>query len=236
MDRYGRRDSITAVELELLSPFYGFGRHDQHASEPTLQTHNIEEPRLPPRETRWKSKHFWQIGTGYRKPHESGSSSQYVDTIKPLISSGDKQSKSSKRSQLWGKFHGGWRTGVALGALGAVIVLTINVSLLIWIKAKYHVPNDGAATVFEGSCSQKTKISVWCHLAINVCSTLLLSASNTAMQVLSAPTRADVDKAHARGSWMDIGISSIRNLRICHWQRVTLWLVLVLSSIPLHLL
>ena len=139
-------------------------------------------------------------------------------------------------NQPFRNFHGGWRTGVALGTLGAFIVLIINISLLIWIKANHHVPNDGVATVYEGSCSKKTSISVWCHLAINVCSTLLLSASNNAMQCLSAPMRADVNSAHSRGMWLDIGIPSIKNLHTVGWRRVTLWAVLGLSSLPLHLL
>lgn len=197
MSRYGRRESITETELDLLSPFAGFGPHAPHGSEP-----------LPP----------------------------VRHTVDPLIAPNETRSKLTKKGQFWRKFHGGWRTTVALGALGSLIVLIINVCLLIWIKAKYHVPDSGAATVFEGSCPEKTKISVWCHLAINVCSTLLLSASNNAMQVLSAPTRADVDKAHARGFWMDVGIPSIKNLRIVGWRRVMLWGILALSSIPLHLL
>ena len=96
--------------------------------------------------------------------------------------------------------------------------------------------NFTIATVFEGDCGKKTKISVWCHLLINACSTLLLSASNNAMPCLSAPTRSNVDNAHASGSWLDIGIPSTRNLRTVGWKRVVLWAVLGLSSLPLHLL
>jgi len=198
MSRYGRRDSIPETELELLSPFAGFGRKDTH--------------------------------------HLKPSAGQFSDAVEPLVSLKEDPSKLTKRRRILRKFHGGWRTGAALGAIGALVVLLINVSLLLWIRAKYHIPNNGSATVFEGSCSKKTTISLWCHLAINVCSTLLLSASNNAMQVLSAPTRANVDKAHGRGFWMDVGIPSVKNLRIVGWNRVILWAALGLSSIPLHLL
>ncbi len=234
MDRYGRRDSIVESELDLLSPYYGFGRHDPHASGPPTRIHEAIEP---PRKSRnWKSLIFPLSGPESHRSHPSEPLPRNADSSNPLISSNETTPDSKGKRKLWHKFHGGWRTGVALGALGAIIVLIINVCLLIWIKAKFHVPNNGSATVFEGSCSQKTKISVWCHLAINICSTLLLSASNNAMQVLSAPTRAEVDKAHRQGFWLDIGIPSMKNLRIAHWQRVTLWTVLLLSSIPLHLL
>ena len=134
------------------------------------------------------------------------------------------------------KLYGGWRTGVAWGALGALVLLVINVALLIWIRSSHIISDSGLATIFEGDCGKKTSISLWFHLFINACSTLLLSASNNAMQCLSAPTRSNVDRAHARGSWLDIGIPSMRNLRIVEWKRVLLWAILGLSSLPLHLL
>ena len=200
MSRLDRQMSSTEAEPDLLSPFFGFGYHDNDPSpSETSRSLILDESR---------------IATPFTRSD-------------PTLSTG---------SRVWRKFHGGWRSGVAAGALGAVIVLIINVCLLIWVKAKYHVPDDGSATVFRGSCAQKTKISVWCHLAINVCSTLLLSASNNTMQVLTAPTRADVDHAHGRGFWLDVGIPSMKNLRMVGWKRVTLWAILGLSSIPLHLL
>lgn len=232
-DRYGRRYSTTETELDLISSFHCFGPHESNLSGPP-QTHETIEPLR--RGTNWKSFLTPFLEAKSRSSLVSTQAFQPAEPSKPLLPSDDARLEPRKRRKLWARFHGGWRTGVALGALGAIIALIINVCLLIWIKAKYHVPNDGAAIVFEGSCSQKTKISVWCHLAINVCSTLLLTASNNAMQVLSAPTRADVDKAHTRKLWLDVGITSIKNLRIAIWQRVTLWSILLLSSIPLHLL
>ncbi|KAH7310596.1 hypothetical protein B0I35DRAFT_412089 [Stachybotrys elegans] len=76
---------------------------------------------------------------------------------------------------------------------------------------------------------------MWCELAINIMSTLLLGASNNCAQLLSAPTRQDIDKAHSRGRWLDIGVGSVRNLRYIPVWRGFLWLILLLSSIPLHL-
>lgn len=55
-------------------------------------------------------------------------------------------------------------------------------------------------------------------------------------QCLSSPTRIEVDKAHAQGRWLDIGIPSIRNVRHLSRQRIKLWVLLALSSLPLHLL
>lgn len=79
-------------------------------------------------------------------------------------------------------------------------------------------------------------MSLWLHLAINVLSTVLLGASNYCMQCLSSPTRGDVDKAHSKGVWLDIGVPSVRNLRRISGRRFALWCLLAVSSIPLHFL
>ncbi len=65
---------------------------------------------------------------------------------------------------------------------------------------------------------------------------MLLGASNYTMQCLSAPTRSEVDKAHSQGIWLDIGVPGVRNLRRISGVRITLWWLLAISSIPLHLL
>ena len=56
------------------------------------------------------------------------------------------------------------------------------------------------------------------------------------MQCLTAPTRTDIDEAHAKGRRLDIGILSVRNLGSIGVKRVLLWSLLGLSSVPLHLL
>lgn len=137
--------------------------------------------------------------------------------------------------RFW-RFHGGWRTGVAIGMTGASIILLLNIGLLIWIHVFLKPDNSGLAIAFEGSCDRTKTISTWCHLAINIISTLLLGANNIGMQCLSAPTRAEVDAAHAQGTWLSIGVPNALNLGSSGPVRVTLWLVLGLSSIPLHLL
>lgn len=56
------------------------------------------------------------------------------------------------------------------------------------------------------------------------------------MQCLSSPTREDIDRAHSRHIWLDIGVPSIRNLRSIARNRIVLWWFLAFSGIPLHLL
>lgn len=132
------------------------------------------------------------------------------------------------------RFHG-WRMSVSVCAGTAGVVLLINSILTLWASIKYG--NEGGfATLQEGSCKKTKTLSLWLHLAINVLSTLLLSASNYSMQCLASPTREEVDKAHRRQIWLDIGVPSVRNLRHISWYRITLWSLLALSGVPLHLL
>ena len=129
----------------------------------------------------------------------------------------------------------GYHFGVLLCAYTAVTVTVINLAFLIWAISKSGLRED-LGTLQDGNCGRIQKSSLWIHLAINVLSTILLSASNYTMQCLSSPTRNEIDKAHGHGIWLDVGVPSFRNLRKISRYRVTLWWILALSSIPLHLL
>ena len=129
----------------------------------------------------------------------------------------------------------GWRGTVAMGVFLTFLVLSLNVAVLSWTTANFAI-TGGVATLYTGSCSVTKTISIWSHLAINALGTILLGVSNNAMQCLSAPTRSEVDQAHSRGDWLDIGVPGTRNLWKISRRRLILWLFLGLSSVPLHLL
>ena len=65
---------------------------------------------------------------------------------------------------------------------------------------------------------------------------MLLCGSNYVMQVLAAPNREEVDRAHAQRRWLHIGVPNLRNLRYIRRERVIIYMFLFLSSVPLHLL
>lgn len=94
---------------------------------------------------------------------------------------------------------------------------------------------DGIWMVYAGSCVATENKDTWVHLGLNVVATILLASSNYCMQLLSAPSRREVDKAHANRKWLDIGIPSVRNLGSLSKKKVMLWWLLGISSIPLHL-
>ena len=128
-----------------------------------------------------------------------------------------------------------WQTSVGLYAVLAGLVLVINVILTIWLSVSFSSVN-GLTTIMKGDCSKVSDGDTWIHLAINSLSILLLSGSSYTMQCLVAPTRQEVDKAHAAGSWLDIGVPSVRNLMLIDRRRTMAWFMLAISSVPLAFL
>lgn len=132
------------------------------------------------------------------------------------------------------KFTSGWRFGAINCAISATVVFLINLIVTIVFSAR----KNGA--LYSGDCDHASKLNTALHVFINLLSTILLSSSNYCMQCLSAPTRTEVDEAHAKGKWLDIGVQSIHNMYNIkgsdHARRLVVWLILGLSSLPLHLL
>lgn len=147
-------------------------------------------------------------------------------------SPGDLKYESEQLRRSW--FGYGWRGGARIAFIGTSLVLVTNITLMLYMTLAYE-KMDGFPVIYRGSCENaEQQNSLW-HFFLNVLSTGLLSASNYCMQLLSAPTRANINRAHSTGHWLDIGIPSIRNLRFSDWKRRSLWLLLCVSSIPLHL-
>ncbi|KAH7191753.1 uncharacterized protein B0J16DRAFT_353441 [Fusarium flagelliforme] len=133
-----------------------------------------------------------------------------------------------------------WKRSLKFGALACLAIFIINLCMTIWSSTlpldSHNGQASGRRVIFEGSCSTTRTLNILIHLITNISSSVLLAASNYGMQCLTAPTRAEVNAAHAKLEWLDIGILSIRNLRKAPWSRVFLWWLLVLSSLPLHFL
>ena len=120
----------------------------------------------------------------------------------------------------------------------SVSVLYTNIVLAIVANSKYKQSSrkrsSAEVSLYEGDCAHvKTLYNVY-HVIINIMSTLLLGAWYLCMQLLAAPTRAEVDKTHNKGQWLDIGVLSWRNLRHIDWKGQAVWWCLGVSSIPLH--
>ncbi|RAK99651.1 uncharacterized protein BO80DRAFT_503133 [Aspergillus ibericus CBS 121593] len=134
-----------------------------------------------------------------------------------------------------------WIQGVLVGTWTAGGILILNVILaLVATGISYSMTADTrswiSAEVHNGHCTLSSRWATGIHVIINLLSTALLEASNYAMQCLSGPSRADVDKAHRKRRWLDIGVMSFRNFKVMTVKRKILWLVLLLSSVPIHMI
>ncbi|KAF8241402.1 hypothetical protein K440DRAFT_591950 [Wilcoxina mikolae CBS 423.85] len=126
--------------------------------------------------------------------------------------------------------------GVFGSFIGVTLVFLINLIATVWAVMKYPV-EAGIGTFFSGHCEDVKIMSIWIHFGINALGTLALSSSNYTQQVLMSPTRADINKAHNQGRWLDIGVPSVRNMLAgINRRRTVWWWFLGLSSVPLHLL
>ncbi|KAF2475426.1 uncharacterized protein BDR25DRAFT_279479 [Lindgomyces ingoldianus] len=134
--------------------------------------------------------------------------------------------------QRFKRYTEGWRFGAINCAISASIVFLINFIVTIWGSAH---KNANKGVLLEGDCDKVHQVNTGLHFLINLLSTILLGSSNYCMQCLSAPTRSEIDAAHAKGIWLDIGVPSVRNLRHISQKRVGLWVALGISSLPLHL-
>ncbi|CAF9921720.1 MAG: hypothetical protein GOMPHAMPRED_002373 [Gomphillus americanus] len=132
-------------------------------------------------------------------------------------------------------FRIGWRFTMACSLVATVFTFACNIIVMIWSSQQSRSINDNFL-LFSGDCATVKTIDTWAHLAINILSTLLLGASNHTLQVLVAPTREDVDATHALHKSVDIAVPSITNWTFMTLQKRILFLIVVITSLPLHLI
>ena len=130
--------------------------------------------------------------------------------------------------------------GVLISAFAASAVLFLNIVLTIIAVSmsyqKFGGRDFSSSILYQGKCSISGNWARGLHLLINILGTIMLVASNYCMQCLCSPSRQDIEGAHAQRKWLNIGVSSIKNFRFVDRRRVVLWIVLLLSSLPIHLL
>ncbi|KAH7077439.1 hypothetical protein FB567DRAFT_608536 [Paraphoma chrysanthemicola] len=129
-----------------------------------------------------------------------------------------------------------WWSGARLCLLTSSIILAINLTVLVVATTKKGTGGAGLRQVlYEGDCNTVDKLNTGYHVVISTMSTTLLACCSYCMQQLNAPTRDDVERAHARRRWLDIGVWSMRNLRGIRKWRMLLWCLLAVLSLPQHL-
>ncbi|KAF4822696.1 hypothetical protein CGCSCA5_v002509 [Colletotrichum siamense] len=135
------------------------------------------------------------------------------------------------------EYFKGWRSGLALATIAAAIVTLFNIVFLaVSASLMEAIPGqEYEGILFQGSCSRAKELSTWSHAVINILGSLLLATGNFTQQVLTSPTREEIDRSHAKKEWLHIGTPSSKNLTRIARKRVLVWTFLGLCSLPIHL-
>lgn len=131
----------------------------------------------------------------------------------------------------------GWRFGVLLSIIAVSICLITELIMLVCAMTLNRPDGDkhGIGVLYVGDCAKVERLTITLAIPLNIIATVLVATSNYVMQCLCAPSRKDIDEAHATGSYLNIGISSVHNLYHNLSWKSTLWLSLVLTTVPIHL-
>jgi len=159
----------------------------------------------------------------------------YVDLFAPWFPKIDPDYHQARGIRSWRIWHSKRHIVLWTAFTISMIVLLANFILVTVLGSKYGIRSErGLITLYKGDCNRVKMIGTASHVGINILSTLLLGASNLCMQLLVAPTRDEIDAAHRKKVWLDIGIPSWKNIRNIKPSRRWLFFFLMLSSVPLH--
>ncbi|KAL7896164.1 hypothetical protein HDV63DRAFT_398161 [Trichoderma sp. SZMC 28014] len=117
----------------------------------------------------------------------------------------------------------------------AIMVFAANVAILIVSVRAFPPDALHVGTYKFGNCRDINRINSAIHVALNIASSAFLGAGNYCMQILVAPSRAEIDRAHEQKVSLDIGVLSIRNLSYVKRRRLCAWIILGIFSALLHL-
>ncbi|UKZ78442.1 hypothetical protein TrVFT333_006182 [Trichoderma virens FT-333] len=157
--------------------------------------------------------------------HERSDRYAKVEILKNYIPELDpKPERSAKRSTM-----------LTIHMMVALLVVLVNCTIL-FVVLKFYPPNTRfVGTFMFDNCKLISAINSALHMGLNMISTFFLGAGNFCMQILVAPSRKEIDKAHSKGISLEIGVPSIKNLPHIRRRRRVLWGLLGLMSSLLHL-
>lgn len=114
--------------------------------------------------------------------------------------------------------------------------LILTIFLLSFTLSRPDSSITEAKILFSGKCSTSNSLDLFLQFVINIFSTCVLASSNFFMQIVSSPTRKEIDHAHRSLHSLEIGVSSFKNLGALSWFKILAWVGLFLTSVPIHIL
>lgn len=135
------------------------------------------------------------------------------------------------------KARSGWRVGIMFCCVAISVCLIAETVLLIWASVRSSGAK-GSGLIYAGHCQRVRSMEVWLLLPLNIAATVIVGTSNYVMQIMSAPTREQIDTAHSFAKPIAVAGIKFNDMRNNHGGnlRRAIWWLLGLSSIPIHLL
>ncbi|KJR82926.1 uncharacterized protein SPSK_03927 [Sporothrix schenckii 1099-18] len=119
----------------------------------------------------------------------------------------------------------GWKAGVALHGTMIIIIFVVGLVGLVVARTVLHHggKSDALATLYTSravpimdtrgtSCAGAHPVAWLLRAVLALFSVALLAGAQYVFHILSSPTRAELDAAHATRRWLDIGVPSLRNI------------------------
>ncbi|UPL03007.1 hypothetical protein LCI18_013941 [Fusarium solani-melongenae] len=135
---------------------------------------------------------------------------------------------------FWEKLGSSWRVVAVFNAV-VISLVTIFGAFLVYWGVSESGSIEKSFVFFRGSCKTSKSVNIWLHLLLNAFSTGVLASSNFFMQVLSSPTRSEINRAHKANRALKIGVQSLRNVFWTSKIKFVCWILFFVSSFPLHL-
>lgn len=184
---------------------------------------NQSEPELS---SKYDDDHVWQTST--REP--------FVPLVQMSLQTPKKSRTPQWMVRFWDRhINNGWRGEMLRIAIFSTFLWLVNIVVYVVLFTKTN-RTHGSGIIMDGLCSGVERANTMIHMALNIMTSLMLAASTFAMDSLCCPTREEVDMAHAKGQSLSIGGLSMRNFRFISRSRSILWILLWITSVPLHLL
>jgi hypothetical protein len=137
-----------------------------------------------------------------------------------------------------------WKNGLKWDFIVTFIILVFHLVFLIVVQSRSKSDGDFwgdyGFEVFSSrtDCNQLEHERAGWSMAVNTMAALIGTFSSATLQALSAPTRRQLDECHKDRSYMEIGVQSFHNIwkPYLGWPKRTLWILLMLMTLPFHIL
>ncbi len=139
-----------------------------------------------------------------------------------------------------------WKQGLWLDFWMTLSIFLALAGFFIWAEVQMrHQPGASAWGLYgfnvlskATDCDQLKQQRTGLSFAVNFLAAVTGLFSSHSLQVLSAPTRKQLNACHKAKKYMEVGVQSLHNVvsRRLGWWKTSLWLALMIMALPFHLL